>query len=136
MPGQRSILAMSFIASIGITAQVLSCALPRHEGNFWPLIIYLLYILLPIPIILYRRIVKETMIGMNERDSNRTRDYAIFFTAGIMVSSFALPLLMARSPQEKPVIAPISCFLLEVGNILCYSTVALFCIYFKPLSKT
>lgn len=134
MPGQRPILAMSFIASIGITFEILACTLPKNEGNFWPLVIYIFYILLPLPILLFKRIVKETVIGMNEKDSARARDYAVFFTAGIMVSSFALPLVLARTPIDKPVLAPISCFLLEIGNILCYTTMALFCIYFKPLS--
>lgn len=105
MPGQRPILAMSFIASLGITFEVLACTLPKGAGNLWPLLIYFFYILLPIPMIMSRRIVKETMIGMNEGSSKRVRDYALFFTAGIMVSTLALPIILARSPVDKPLVS-------------------------------
>ena len=135
MPGQRPILAMSFVASLGLFFEILSCNLPRNQGNFWPLLIFIFYILLPLPFIFAKRIIKDTLVGMDERDASRTRHFAVFFTAGIMVSSFALPILLARSPMEKPLIAPIQCILLELGNLLCYVTMGLFCIYFKPMTK-
>lgn len=105
MPGQRPILAMGFVASLGITFEVLACTLPKGASNFWPLLIYFFYILLPIPLIMSRRIVKETMIGMNEGSSKRVRDYALFFTAGMIVSTVALPIILARSPTNKPLVS-------------------------------
>lgn len=100
MPGQRPILAMGFVASLGITFEVLSCV--KNDGRFWPLLIYLFYILLPVPVIMYRRIVKETAIGINDGSGGRIRDTALFFTSGLLVSTMALPIVMARSPIEKP----------------------------------
>lgn len=105
MPGQRPILAMSFIASLGITLEVLACTLPKGEGNFWPLLIYFFYFMLPLPMVLSKRIIKDTMVGMNDGSSKKVRDYALFITAGIMVSSLALPIVIARSPVEKPLVS-------------------------------
>uniref|UniRef100_A0A6G1SHC4 Leptin receptor gene-related protein n=1 Tax=Aceria tosichella TaxID=561515 RepID=A0A6G1SHC4_9ACAR len=135
MPGQRPILAMSFVASLGITFQLLACTVPKGEGNLWPMLVYIFYILLPIPILVSTHIIKETMVGMNEKDAAKAKHYAIFFTAGILVSSFAMPILLARSPEANPIIKPIQCVLVEIGNVLCYATMGLFCIYFKPLSN-
>lgn len=131
MPGQRPILAMSFIASLGITFDVLACTLPRGQANFWPLLVFIFYILLPIPMIFARRIIKETPMGMNESSASRIRDYALFFTAGLATSSMALPIILTRTPNGHPIISPLSCFLIEIGNVLCYATIGLFFIYFK-----
>lgn len=105
MPGQRPILAMSFIASLGLTFQVLSCKVPAGQTNCWPLLVYLFYILLPIPMMITTRIIKETMVGTVEKDAARAKHYAVFFTAGILVSSFALPLVLTRSPVADPLVS-------------------------------
>lgn len=98
-------MAMSFVASMGITFHLLACTLPKKEGNFWPLLVYIFYVLLPLPIVISKRIIKETPVGFNEKDSAQTKHYAVFFTAGIMVSSFALPILLARNPHSQPVVS-------------------------------
>lgn len=100
MPGQRPLLVMGFIASLGITFEVLACV--KNNGTFWPLLVVLFYILLPIPMIMARRTIKETMIGINDGSGKKVRDFSLFVTAGIMVSSVALPMVMARSPAEAP----------------------------------
>lgn len=105
MPGQRPILAMGFIASLGITFDILACCLPKDEANFWPLIVFVTYLLLPIPYMLSKRLIKDTLIGMNESSTSRVKDYAIFFTGGIMVSSMALPIILARTPIQKPIVS-------------------------------
>lgn len=174
MPGQRPILAMSFVASLGITFQLLACTVPKNDSNLWPLLVYIFYILLPIPILVSTHIIKETMVGMNDKDAAKAKHYAVFFTAGILVSSFAMPILLARSPEANPTVSslltdmcenfileremkldtksnirpnnhtqptnqqqikPIQCVLVEIGNVMCYATMGLFCIYFKPLSN-
>lgn len=105
MPGQRPILAMSFIASLGITFDVLACTLPKGNSNFWPMIVFVTYILLPIPLMFSKRVVKETQIGMSDVSASKVRDYALFFTAGLAVSSMALPIILARTPVEKPIVS-------------------------------
>lgn len=107
MPGQRPILAMSFVASLGITLEVLACTLPKNEGNFWPLLVFIFYFLLPLPIMFSRRVIKDTALSANLGASKQMRDCSLFITAGIMVSSVALPIILARTPTEKPVVSTI-----------------------------
>lgn len=105
MPGQRPILAMSFVASLGITLEVLACTLPKNEGNFWPLLIFIFYLLLPLPMMFSRRVIKDTAFGTNVGAAKQMRDCALFVTSGIMVSSVALPIILARMPEQKPVVS-------------------------------
>lgn len=105
MPGQRPLLAMGFIASLGITFDILACTLPKGHSNFWPLLVFLTYLILPIPLLLSRRVIKETPLGLSEDKSSKVRDYALFFTAGVAVSSLALPIILARTPAEKPIVS-------------------------------
>lgn len=105
MPGQRPILAMSFIASLGITFVVLACKLPKDNSNFWPLLVLLFYLFLPFPLTLARRISKDTALGMSPISPNWTRDLALFFTSGVMISIMALPIVLARSPESKPLVS-------------------------------
>ena len=106
MPGQRPLLAMSFVASLGITFEILACSPstnrePHPFWNFWPLLVWVIYALLLIPLNICRN-MKETMIGFNESAIKKTRDVALFFFAGVIISSFALPIVLARTPLEKP----------------------------------
>lgn len=163
MPGQRPILAMSFIASLGITFEVLACTLPKGANNFWPLLVLIFYMLLPLPMIMSKQIISDTMIGLDRKTTVKARDYCIFFTSGIMVSIFAFPIVLSNTSVVSIVshrthfilihryinyalttnlssicktvnqIHPIQCFLVEVGNILILATGALFCLYFKPM---
>lgn len=107
MPGQRPILAMGFIASLGVTFEVLSCTVPKESRNFWPLLIWLFYLLLPIPMVISKRYTKDLfgMGIMSDNGQGKARDYMLFFTAGIMVSSMFLPIILARSPIDNPVVS-------------------------------
>lgn len=99
---------MSFVASLGITFDVLACAVPKGEANFWPMLVILFYLLVPLPMLFARRIIKETNVGLDKDSSSKVRDYALFVSAGIMVSNMALPIVLARSPPEKPVVSGIN----------------------------
>lgn len=105
MPGQRPILVMGFIASLGITADVLACVLPKGHANFWPMIVFVTYLLLPLPFLFSKKVIKDTLVGMNDGSSARVRDFAIFLTGGLLVSSMALPIILARTPMEKPIVS-------------------------------
>lgn len=47
---------------------------------------------------------------------------AIFITMGLVVSSFALPIVLARSPAGAPTIQWGACYLTLVGNVVVYLT--------------
>ena len=68
------------------------------------MLVYMFYILLPFPILIADHI-KNTALDLSEKSTAQTKHYAIFFTAGIMVSSFALPIILARSPDDKPIVS-------------------------------
>lgn len=123
MPGQRPLLAMSFLASVGITLDVLACTFPKGSSNFWPLIVFIFYFLVPLPLMITNRINKDIMASAPDP---KARDLALFFTAGIMISTMALPTVLSRSA----IITWAACALVSLGNILCFMTIGLFCLYF------
>lgn len=66
-----------------------------------------------------RRIINDTLIGMNEASAKKARDMTLFFSAGIMISSMSLPIVLARSPSENPVVSTSYLFMLETLNHCC-----------------
>lgn len=66
---------------------------------WWPFFVVLFYILAPVPTIIARRYTDDS--GNNP---NRCLELAIFMTMGFVVSSFALPIILARSPANDPVV--------------------------------
>jgi len=61
--------------------------------------VVLFYVLAPIPTIIARRYTDDSGSG-----SNPCLELAIFITMGFVVSSFALPIVLARSPSHDPVV--------------------------------
>lgn len=47
----------------------------------------------------------NTALGMNDGSVKKIRDYSLFMTAGIMISSMALPIVLARTPIDKPIVS-------------------------------
>ncbi|XP_063994235.1 leptin receptor overlapping transcript-like 1 [Diachasmimorpha longicaudata] len=99
-----------------MTLVILGCALPIY-GSWWPLFVILFYVLAPIPTMIARRYTEDS--GSN---SNPCLELAIFITMGIVVSSFALPIVLARAPADVGTIQPGACFLTLAGNVVVYST--------------
>lgn len=64
---------------------------------WWPFLVVLFYILAPLPTIIARRYTEHTGA------SSSNMDIAIFITMGFVVSSFFLPLTLARAPAKAPV---------------------------------
>ncbi|CAK9833023.1 Leptin receptor overlapping transcript-like 1 [Anthophora retusa] len=107
---------MAFAGSIGMTLVVLGCALPIYKV-WWPFFVVLFYVLAPVPTIIARRYTTE--FGSNY---NPYLEVAIFITMGFVVSSFALPIVLARSPADNPVIQWGACYLTLAGNVVVYLT--------------
>lgn len=59
---------------------------------YWPLFVLIFYILSPIPTFISRRLSDDT-----DSSSNACRELAYFLTTGIVVSSFGLPIVLARN---------------------------------------
>lgn len=87
MAGIKSLVCLAFTGSIGMTFLILACAL---HSKWWPFFDIIFYILAPLPTLMARR------YSQPGGSSNSCMETAIFLTMGIIVSSFALPIVMAR----------------------------------------
>uniref|UniRef100_A0A182S9R3 Leptin receptor gene-related protein n=1 Tax=Anopheles maculatus TaxID=74869 RepID=A0A182S9R3_9DIPT len=105
-----SIVMLAMLGSIGMTMIILACALPTYN-LWWPMFVLLFYVLCPLP----TRIAKR---GADAGDSFRAA-HAMFATIGIVMSSFALPIVLARAE----VIQWGACLLTLAGNVVAYATI-------------
>jgi len=105
------LLAMS--GSIALTFLMLSCALPQY-GVYWPLFVMIFYVIVPMPVLIARR-----FSGDMDSTSSACKELAIFFTSGIVISAFGLPIVLAHSN----VIVWGSCGFVIAANIVAFLTV-------------
>ncbi|XP_060852610.1 leptin receptor gene-related protein isoform X1 [Rhopalosiphum padi] len=105
------LMSLAFAGSIGMTLVILACALP-DLNSWWPFIVVVFYLLAPLPTMLMKRFNDYSGSG------NANMDLAVFITMGIVVSSFALPIIMARVNA----IAWTACNFTLCGNIVVYLT--------------
>uniref|UniRef100_A0A1B6DPA8 Leptin receptor gene-related protein n=1 Tax=Clastoptera arizonana TaxID=38151 RepID=A0A1B6DPA8_9HEMI len=116
MAGMKALVGLAFAGSIGMTFIILACALPQYNGAWWPFFVVLFYLLAPMPTIMARRYTEHTGA------STSSIELAIFITMGFVVSSFGLPLVLARAPVGDPTIEWGACYLTLAGNIVVYLT--------------
>lgn len=83
---------MALAGSAGMTLLILACTL--HQQNWWPAIVVIFYILAPLPILISRHISNDGGFG---GQSNPSKEWAYFLTTGIVISAFALPIIMNRA---------------------------------------
>jgi len=123
--GVKALIALAFTGSIGMTLVILACALPSYN-NYWPLIMTLFYLFAPVPTLLARKYQDD--IG---NSSNNCKELALFITAGIVISAFALPIVLSRSPSTDPVLKDGACVLTLFGNAVTFLTILGFFILFN-----
>ncbi|VDP01304.1 unnamed protein product [Soboliphyme baturini] len=65
-------------------------------SNWYPMFVLIFYFLCPLPL---------TIAGSYEDQSTSAswHDFALFVTAGIVVSAFSLPIVLAHAPLSMPV---------------------------------
>ncbi|XP_037077375.1 leptin receptor overlapping transcript-like 1 [Pollicipes pollicipes] len=112
----KALILLAFTGSLGMMFMLLACALPRYN-NWWPLFVIIFYILAPIPYSMARR-YRDDMGA-----SSSCLELAVFFTAGIIISSFGLPIVLAHAPSLQPVIEWGACALVMTGNVVMYLTI-------------
>merc|ERR1711936_720539 len=91
MAGVKALVALAFSGSIGLLFLFLACALPQFN-NWIPFTVVIFYLISPIPTLIAKR------RGDDSSGSNPCRELAWFLTTGIVVSAFALPIVLSRAP--------------------------------------
>ncbi|KAM6455997.1 leptin receptor gene-related protein [Python bivittatus] len=120
MAGIKALVGLSFTGVIGLTFLMLGCALETY-GTYWPLFVLIFYAICPIPHFIARRVSDDT-----DAASNTCKELAYFFTTGIVVSAFGLPIILAR----VEVIKWGACGLVLAGNAVIFLTVLGFFVLF------
>ncbi|ETE70383.1 Leptin receptor gene-related protein [Ophiophagus hannah] len=90
MAGIKALVGLSFTGVIGLTFLMLGCALETY-GTYWPLFVLIFYAICPIPHFIARRVSDDT-----DAASSTCQELSYFFTTGIVVSAFGLPIILAR----------------------------------------
>ncbi|XP_028158147.1 leptin receptor overlapping transcript-like 1 [Ostrinia nubilalis] len=114
MAGIKGLVSLAFTGSIGMTFVILACALPTYENVWWPFFVVLFYLLCPMPTMLARRYT-DSAGGTN----SACMETAIFITMGLIVSSFALPIVLAHAH----IIKLGACLLTLAGNVIVHLTI-------------
>jgi len=95
MAGTKALVGLAFTGSIGLLFLFLACALPQFN-NWYPITVVVFYLLSPIPSLLAKRYTDTT------GENGQCRELAWFLTTGIVVSAFALPIVLSRAPGAGP----------------------------------
>jgi len=117
MAGIKALIALAFAGSLGITLLVLGCALKEFDSVWWPFFVVVFYILSPIPLLIARRYTDDMSA------SNAVQEIAFFVTTFLILSSFALPIVLARAPPSAPTIKWGACGLTISANIVVFLTI-------------
>ncbi|XP_071952435.1 leptin receptor gene-related protein-like [Antedon mediterranea] len=123
MAGLRSLILLSFSASIGLLLVVLACALQAF-GSWWPMFVLVFYLLSPMPMWISQRLT-ESDYGSGG-PSNALHEICLFLTTGIVVSAYALPFVLAHSGVIKWGAMAMVLF----GNTWCFLTILAFFMIF------
>ncbi|KAM8999775.1 leptin receptor gene-related protein [Sarcophilus harrisii] len=107
-----AILVLSFSAVIGLILLVSGCAL-QADGTYWSLLVLIFYVLCPIPFFIVKRLLDDL-----DASTSACQELAYFFTTGIVVSAFALPIVLARVSLIKWG----ACGLMLAGNVVIFIT--------------
>lgn len=83
---------------------------------------FLFYGFTPLPLLFVRSDGYDNLDG----EINKSLDIAIFFITGMVVSTFAFPILLSHVPVENPSIDTTNAFLTEFATIIFYLTGGLF----------
>ena len=96
MAGVKRLVALALSGSLGLLLLFLACALPQFN-NWIPFTVVVFHLASPLPSLLARR------HGDNSPGSSPGKEIAWFLTTGIVVSAFALPIVLAR---DQVAVAP------------------------------
>ncbi|KAJ2379355.1 Vacuolar protein sorting-associated protein 55 [Coemansia sp. RSA 2607] len=115
------IVALSVCLAAGFLLSILSCAL---YGNWWPLIVVFTYALAPLPNAVFGGYVSSDPLA---DVSSSVADFGRFLTSMLVVSGFALPVVLAHSG----IITSTAMVMSVVGGVLVYGTIVVYSTLFR-----
>ncbi|KZP19463.1 vacuolar protein sorting 55 [Athelia psychrophila] len=113
--GLKTVILLSFVLAVGFLLIILSCAL---WANWLPLLVALTFVLAPLPNALFSQCGGDEFSASYEEGSN-TMDLGRFITSIVVVTGFALPIVLTHSE----VIHPGACVMSILGGGLVYGTI-------------
>lgn len=119
--GVKSLVMLAFAGSLGVMFLLLSCALPRF-ANWTPFSLVVFYAAVPLPYLWAR---KRSAGGVLEPASGASH-VAAFVTGMLVVSTLALPVVLASAPHAAPTIASGACVLSTIGSLVVLVTIYCF----------
>ncbi|KAK0395265.1 hypothetical protein QR680_001194 [Steinernema hermaphroditum] len=125
MAGVKAVVLLALAGVVGLTLLVLGCALSDF-GSWWPMFVITFYILVPIPLMIARH-YNEDMTG-----TSACIEFALFATTGIVISAFALPLVLAH----VSVINAGACVFTLLANIVLFGSIIGYFRYFNEEELT
>nr|XP_032812334.1 leptin receptor overlapping transcript-like 1 [Petromyzon marinus] len=125
MAGIRALVGLSFGGAVGLMFLMLACALPEYHV-YWPLFVLIFYALVPVPQCVARRLGDDGGGGGGDAVSSACRELALFFTTGIVVSAYSLPVILARVDTIKWG----ACALVLTANSVVFLTILAFFLVF------
>lgn len=121
--GIKTVILLSFVLAVGFLMIILSCAL---WSNWLPLIVALTFVVAPLPNALFSHCGADDFSADYDSASGPI-DLGRFITAMIVVTGFALPLVLAHSEVIKPGASAMSI----IGGGLVYGTILAYSAAFK-----
>ncbi|KAI6028414.1 vacuolar protein sorting 55 protein [Pisolithus orientalis] len=119
--GLKTVILLSFVLAVGFLLIILSCAL---WANWLPLLVALTFVLAPLPNALFAHCGGDEF---SAHESTAAVDLGRFITATIVVTGFALPVVLTHSE----VIKPAACVMSIIGGGLVYSTIMAYTAAFR-----
>lgn len=117
MAGIKALVGLAFLGSIALTFLFLACALPQYN-NWYPFFNVIFYVLSPIPILIAKRHSDDMST------SSVLKEVCYFLTTGIVISAFALPIVLARAPSgTETVIQWGACMMVLTCNVVMFLTI-------------
>ncbi|EIW85177.1 vacuolar protein sorting 55 protein [Coniophora puteana RWD-64-598 SS2] len=120
--GLKTVILLSFVLAVGFLLIILSCAL---WANWLPLLVALTFVLAPLPNALFAHCGADDFSSYGE--TSAPVDLGRFLTAVVVVTGFALPIVLAHSE----VIRPAACAMSIIGGALVYGTIQAYAAAFR-----
>ncbi|KAH7103911.1 vacuolar protein sorting 55 [Auriculariales sp. MPI-PUGE-AT-0066] len=120
--GLRTVILLSFVLAIGFLLVILSCAL---WSNWLPLVVAFLFVLAPLPNALFSRCGHDDL--SSDYEGSPALDLGRFITSIVVVTGFALPVVLAHSEIINKTASVMS----VVGGGLIYGTIMAYTAVFR-----